>query len=149
MKWVRKIGYVFFLILFLIFILGPFLWAFLLSITPEYAMFTNHLSLLPKEVTWENYKALFLGTSRQGQLLFQGMWNSIRAIIVTFCIGFPIAILSAYVLCRMEFKGKNVIKNCLLNTENGYLKKSDVLCKQAKIKMKAYRYLQERSAKCD
>ena len=33
--------------------------------------------------------------------------------------------------------------------ENGYLKKSDVLCKQAKIKMKAYRYLQERSAKCD
>ncbi len=116
MKGVRKIGYVFFLILFLIFILGPFLWAFLLSITPEYAMFTNHLSLLPKEVTWENYKALFLGTSRQGQLLFQGMWNSIRAIIVTFCIGFPVAILSAYVLCRMEFKGKNVIKNCLLIT---------------------------------
>ena len=38
MKFSKKIGYFIALVIFLILTLGPFLWTFVLSVTPEYAM---------------------------------------------------------------------------------------------------------------
>ena len=38
MKAGKKIGYVLALAVFLILTLGPFIWTFVLSVTPEYAM---------------------------------------------------------------------------------------------------------------
>ena len=38
MKWLKKAGYVLCLLVFLLLTLGPFVWAFILSITPEHAM---------------------------------------------------------------------------------------------------------------
>ena len=67
------------------------------------------------EVTFENYKELFSGGQR-GSRFFESMNNSLRAVAITLCIGVPVAVMSAYALSRMEFKGRKVIKNLLLIT---------------------------------
>ena len=115
MKYAKKVGYIAALILFLIFAAGPFVWTFIISITPDHAMFAPTPELLPGEVTFENYKALFSGGQR-GSRFFESMYNSLRAVAITLCIGVPVAVMSAYALSRMEFKGRKVIKNLLLIT---------------------------------
>ena len=58
MKWLKKAGYVLCLLVFLLLTLGPFVWAFILSITPEHAMLAKSTALLPEVVTWKNYLEL-------------------------------------------------------------------------------------------
>ena len=112
----RKKGYWLFMVLFLIFTIGPFVWAFLISVTPEYGMFGRSANLLPEHITWENYRNLLLGTGQQGQLFYTGMLNSLKAVGVTLLLGMPAALLSAYAVARMEFQGRKLIKNMLLIT---------------------------------
>ena len=115
MKYAKKFGYVLATILFLIFTVGPFVWNFIISITPDYAIFAPTSKLLPDDMIFSNYVEMFSG-SRRGNTFFTGMFNSLRAVCITLCIGIPIAMMSAYALSRMEFKGRKVIKNLLLVT---------------------------------
>lgn len=115
MKILKKIGYVLILLVFLILVLDPFVWAFILSITPEHAMLAKTTALLPEAITWKNYIELF-GGSRKGQLLFTGIQNSLKAVGTTLLVGIPICLMSAYTLSRMEFKGRKLIRNLLLIT---------------------------------
>lgn len=115
MKILKKIGYVLILLVFLILVLGPFVWAFILSITPEHAMLAKTTALFPEAITWKNYIELF-GGSRKGQLLFTGIQNSLKAVGTTLLVGIPICLMSAYTLSRMEFKGRKLIRNLLLIT---------------------------------
>ena len=115
MKVLKKTGYILILLVFLILVLGPFIWAFILSITPEHAMLAKTSALLPEAITWKNYIELF-GGSRKGQLLFTGIQNSLKAVGMTLLVGIPICLMSAYTLSRMEFKGRKLIRNLLLIT---------------------------------
>ena len=115
MKYVKKAGYIVATILFLVFTLGPFVWTFVMAITPKAEMFSNVVSLLPSHITWSNFQNLFSG-GRRSVAYFTGLKNSLRAVIVTICIGMPIALVSAYALSRMEFPGRKIIKNALLIT---------------------------------
>lgn len=115
MKYAKKTGYIIATVLFLILTLGPFLWTFLMSITPASAMFAPTTALIPKTITWANYEELFSG-GRKGSMYFASLANSLRAVAVTLCIGIPVAMSSAYALSKMEFKGKLLIKNALLVT---------------------------------
>lgn len=103
-------------IMFLILTVGPFIWAFLISVTPEYEMFKNTMNMLPKEVTWENYRTLLNPISQQHIRLFRGLSSSLRAVVCTLVIGVPIATVGAYTLSRIEFKGRSLIRNALLVT---------------------------------
>lgn len=104
------------MILFLLFTLGPFLWTFFISITPEHGMFTKNTSLIPETVTWANFRNLFSSSHRQGKMFFTGIINSLKAVLLTLLVGLPAAVLSAYALARMEFKGRKLIRNLLLFT---------------------------------
>lgn len=115
MKITKKIGYVVATMFFLILTLGPFVWTFVLSITPDVAMFTPTTKLFPNNITWANYAEIFSG-GRKGTMFFESLVNSMRAVGITLCIGIPIAMLSAYVLSYMKFKGRMFIKNALLIT---------------------------------
>ena len=115
MKYVKKAGYIVATIIFLVFTLGPFVWTFVMAITPKAEMFSNVVSLLPSHITWSNFQNLFSG-GRRSVAYFTGLKNSLRAVIVTICIGMPIALVSAYTLSRMEFLGRKIIKNALLIT---------------------------------
>ena len=115
MKYVKRAGSFLATILFLIFTVGPFVWTFMISVTPDYAIFAPTSKMLPESITFANYVELFSG-SRRGNAFFKGMYNSMRAVGITLVIGIPIAMMSAYALSRMEFKGRKVIKNLFLIT---------------------------------
>ena len=115
MKYAKKAGYVFALALFLILTAGPFLWTFLLSVTPDHAIFSQGSGFWPGELIWDNYIELFSGGQR-GSRFFASLLNSLKATGVTLCIGIPAALLSAYALGRMEFKGRMLIRDLLLVT---------------------------------
>lgn len=115
MKYFRKGGYILALVLFLIFTVGPFIWTFILSVTPDYSMFSPDSNLLPDKIIWDNYRELFSGGQR-GVRFFTGMFNSQRAAAITLVIGIPVALMSAYALGRMQFRGRKAIKNILLIT---------------------------------
>ena len=116
MKIFKKILYVFALLIFLIFYLGPFIWTFIISITPDSMVLEKSLNFLPDNTTLKNYLLLFDLSSRQGKLLFSGMRNAIYASFVTIVLCIPMALLSAYALSRFKFFGKDFIKNSLLIT---------------------------------
>ncbi len=116
MKAGKKIGYLLALAVFLVLTLGPFLWTFVLSVTPEYAMMEKSTSLLPNVVTFDNYRELLAQGSRKGSVLIMGIENALKAVGVTLALGIPIAMMSAYALSRMEFFGRRLIKNLLLIT---------------------------------
>ncbi|MBU3877690.1 carbohydrate ABC transporter permease [Faecalicatena sp. AGMB00832] len=111
-----KVLYFIVVVIFLIFTAGPFIWAFSVSVTPEFEMFKNTMSMLPSKLNWDNYVTLFTASSRQNKILFQGMFNSLKAVGITLLIGLPVALMSAYSLARLEFKGKKLIKNAILIT---------------------------------
>ncbi|MCI6466209.1 MAG: carbohydrate ABC transporter permease [Faecalicatena sp.] len=111
-----KVLYFIVVVIFLIFTAGPFVWAFSVSVTPEFEMFKNTMSMLPSKLNWDNYVTLFTASSRQNKILFQGMFNSLKAVGITLLIGLPVALMSAYSLARLEFKGKKLIKNAILIT---------------------------------
>lgn len=115
MRYLKKAGYILATAIFLLVTVGPFVWTFIISITPDFAMFAPTTRLLPESVTFANYAELF-GGGRRGRVFFTGMYNSLRAVGVTLSIGIPIALMSAYALSRMEFPGRKIIKNLLLIT---------------------------------
>ena len=96
--------------------LGPFIWTFIISITPEYGMFSSSPGLLPDSITWNNILTILNPETRQGTMFYSGVINSLKASLLTISIGIPSAVLSAYALTKMEFKGRKVIKNILLFT---------------------------------
>ena len=116
MKFSKKIGYFIALVIFLILTLGPFLWTFVLSITPEYAMMEKTTRLLPEVITYDNYRELLTSGTQKGSILVTGIRNALKAVGATLILGIPIAMMSAYALSRMEFKGRLLIKNLLLIT---------------------------------
>ena len=116
MKIINKILYSMALILFLVFYAGPFIWTFIISVTPDSLVLGKSLSFLPEETTLKNYKTLFDVASSQGALLLSGIKNSAYASLVTIIICIPMALLSALALGRFKFIGKDIVKNSLLVT---------------------------------
>lgn len=115
MKYAKKAGYVIATILFLIFTLGPFVWTFIMAITPKVMMFAPSAKLFPEHIIWDNFRELFSG-GRRSITYFTGLKNSMRAVVITILIGMPVSMMSAYALSRMEFPGRKLIKNTLLIT---------------------------------
>ena len=116
MKYLKKMLYSLVLILFLIFFLGPIIWTFIISITPDALVLEKSLNFLPRSFSFNNYKILLDISSRQGNLLFRGMNNAIYASFITIIICIPMGILSALALSRINFIGASFIKNSLLIT---------------------------------
>ena len=112
----KRIGYLIALACFLILTLGPFLWTFVLSVTPEYAMTEKSAGFFPDTVTYANYRELLTPDTQKGSLLITGIKNALDAVAVSLALGIPISLLTAYTLSRMKFCGRKLIKNLLLIT---------------------------------
>ena len=53
MKYARRTGYIMALIIFLLVTAGPFIWAFVISVTPDHAMFAPTSDLFPKKIIFD------------------------------------------------------------------------------------------------
>lgn len=103
-------------LIFLILTLGPVIWTLIISITPEYEMFTREAAMFPHNPTLENWMNILENRTSDGISIKNGLKNSVTAVIRTLCIGLPIVTTTGYVLARGKFKGRKVIKNILLIT---------------------------------
>lgn len=101
---------------FLLITLIPFIWAIIISLTPEFEMFKNTKNFLPNSFIFDNYRSLFDFTNRDSKIFFNGIINSIKTVLITISLCLPCAILSAYTISKIEFRGKNIIKLILLST---------------------------------
>ncbi len=111
-----KIVYWITVILFVIISLGPIVWSFIISVTPESEMFKNTTNFLPKNIIFDNYENLFTVSGRKSKSFRMGMINSLKACATTIAIGIPVATLAAYALSRIRFRGKEIVRNLLLIT---------------------------------
>lgn len=112
----KKLALTFITLLFLIFTLGPIIWCFIISISPEKEMFSSSVNLLPQHPTFDNYRMLLDFNSRQSEIFMRGLFNSIEAVFITLLIGIPVCLMAAYALSRFDFKFKAFIRTSLLIT---------------------------------
>jgi len=115
-RWHEKIIYYLAVFVFLIFALGPIIWCFIISISPETEMFQESTRFLPEKPIADNYIKLLSFQSRQSEAFMNGLGNSLISVVITILIGLPIAVMAAYALSRLEFKGKRLIRTGLLIT---------------------------------
>jgi len=101
---------------FLFFTCAPFLCALLVSVTPEYEMFSRSASFLPSAFTLDNYRRIFAASTSQHALLFTSLLNSVRAVAITLALGLPTATVTAYALSRFSFRGRRLYRDALLIT---------------------------------
>ena len=111
-----KILYIFLITIFIIFMLSPIVWSFIMSITPQVEILSNTTNYFPENPTLENYKSLLSSDYRQGDLFRRGIINSLIAAVISLFFGIPIAILCAYPMSRLKFRGFSVFRNVLLFT---------------------------------
>ncbi|MCU9994686.1 carbohydrate ABC transporter permease [Mobiluncus mulieris] len=91
------------ILLIVLYCLAPFYWMLVSSLRKPTQIFET--SLWPRELTIENYQAVF-DPSRG---FMQALINSTIVSAVTTVIALVIATFAAYALARLEFRGKSVI----------------------------------------
>lgn len=111
-----KIGYGIFTLIFIVFTIGPILWCFILSVTPEYEIMKNTNSIFPTRFYFKNYTEIFTTGSKANEILFLGIKNSFITSIFSIFLGLPISFMAAYSFSKYDFKGKKFILRFLLIT---------------------------------
>ena len=103
-------------IFLILFCLGPIIWCFIISITPEGDLLADGSGIIPQSITWENYRSIFSADSQDSKVILLGLTNSIKISALTLLIGIPLTVLTGYILSIAEFRGKKIFVNLLLLT---------------------------------
>lgn len=113
---IEKTVYVFAVIIFVVFSVGPILWCLIVSLTPENEMLKETANFFPTQLIFDNYKILLSAGTSQHETFFTALINSLKAVGITLTLGIPCCVMTAYSLSRFEFKGRKAIKTFLLIT---------------------------------
>lgn len=115
-KYRQELLYYVVVVLFLLFTLGPIVYAFLISITPESEILSTTTRLMPDTITWANYQALFDRSSQAYATIAGGLQNSLITAALAVVIGLPVSVLTAYAFTLYQFKFKKLILYFILVT---------------------------------
>ena len=91
-------------ILIVLFAIGPYIWTFISSITPEKDLYLNEFRFLPEFPTGENYQRLFTKLNFGANIL-----DSIIVAILTSLVGLSITVPASYSFSRFRFPGRNLL----------------------------------------
>lgn len=89
-------------VLVVIYALFPVLWILSLSLKPTSSVKDG--KLIPAEITFDNYKAIF-----QGNIFTSALINSIGIGLITTAIAVVIGGMAAYAVARLDFPGKQLL----------------------------------------
>lgn len=103
---------VFFLGLWLVITLFPLYWILVTSLKPSKDIYSYPLQYWPETLSFENYKNLLVQAD-----FGKYIGNSLLVALVAGVVGTAIAILSAYVLSRFEFRTKGAVLVAFLVTQ--------------------------------
>jgi multiple sugar transport system permease protein len=98
----RASGWAVINILVIIYALFPVLWILSLSLKPTSSVKDG--KLIPAEITFDNYKAIFAGGAFSSALI-----NSIGIGLITTVIAVVIGGMAAYAVARLDFPGKQLL----------------------------------------
>jgi len=115
-KYMYKLIYIIVVLFFLAFTLGPIIWCFIISITPESEIFVSSGNFLPSKVNWDNYLGIFDRSSGESEVIFRGLKNSLIMSLTTVLVGIPTALFAAYSFYRYRFKGRVLVMKFLMLT---------------------------------
>ena len=115
-KTIYKIGYILVILFFLAFTLGPIIWCFIMSITPESEIFRSSGDFLPSKINWGNYLSIFDRSSQESEVIFRGLKNSLMMSVTTMVIGIPTSLFAAYSFYRYKFRAREFVMKFLMLT---------------------------------
>jgi multiple sugar transport system permease protein len=98
----RGAGWVVIDVLVVLYALFPVLWILSLSLKPTSSVKDG--KLIPSEITFDNYKAIFQGDAFNSALI-----NSIGIGLITTVIAVVIGAMAAYAIARLTFPGKKLL----------------------------------------
>jgi multiple sugar transport system permease protein len=99
------------------FILAPFLWMVMASVTPQRILITRPLRWIPDHLDWSRYQQIFQGGARSaGETFRAAMVNSLIVACVTVAIAMVVGILGAYAFARLRFRFRGGVLMVLLGT---------------------------------
>lgn len=90
------------IILIVLFAIGPYIWTFISSITPETALYQAEFRFFPEQPTSENYTRLFTKLDFTSNIL-----DSLMVAFFTAILGLTITVPASYSFSRYKFKGRN------------------------------------------
>ena len=113
----NNIVYCISVIIFLIFIMVPILWCFIISISFEKDIFNDMSVFFPKNISFINYLKLLNPNIREGTNFLLAMKNSLFTSSITVFIGTPLAVICGYSFARFKYrKGIKIFMGILLST---------------------------------
>jgi multiple sugar transport system permease protein len=98
----RATGWIVVNILVLVYALLPVLWILSLSLKPSSSVKDG--KLIPAQITFDNYKAIF-----QGNIFSSALINSIGIGLITTVIAVVVGGMAAYAIARLTFPGKKAL----------------------------------------
>ena len=101
-------------------LVGPFLWLFVTSVSYQRNLLARPLALIPPEVTLDNYK-MILGLIRfhaegQAAKILPSMWNSLVVALLVTALNLVIGTTAGYAYARFRFPLKTLSLFALLFT---------------------------------
>jgi multiple sugar transport system permease protein len=91
-------------LLIVLFALGPYIWSFISSITPERAFGTAGFRYFPENPTLENYSKLFSRIN-----FTKNIFDSFIVAFSTMFVGLGITVTASYSFSRFRFRGRNYL----------------------------------------
>lgn len=112
----RSIWYVLGVLFLILYCLGPIIWCFAMSVTPESLMLKPGEKILPENISLSSYEKILDPGSKEGRAISQGMKNALKISLITIIIGIPITFVTGYVLARYDFRFKKAFMFILFLT---------------------------------
>ena len=96
-------------LVFLIFTLGPILWALNIALTPEGEITKASSQIIASHITFDNFKQLMDPTTSAYRLIIPAIINSVKMSAISVLLTVPISLMTAYAFYRYNFKGKKPV----------------------------------------
>lgn len=112
----EDILYIFSVFIFLLLILIPIIWCFIISISYEKDIFVGRTIFFPSQFSLINYKKLLSFSTREGVSFLLAMKNSVITSAVTVVLGTPIAVATGYAFARFKRRGILAFMGLLFTT---------------------------------
>jgi multiple sugar transport system permease protein len=109
-KWYELIGIYAGILVFLTFVLAPFVEGFLVSLKPLGLLFSSPYRFWPENGSFEAYRTMWISVPGFGRYIFNSFFISIIVTAVVLVLVVP----AAYAFARFEFRGSGVLLGAFL-----------------------------------
>lgn len=108
--WLEKLGIYLGLLVFLLFVLAPFIEGFLVSLKPLDHLFSSPYRFWPDDGSFDAYFTMWQSVPLLGRYIFNSLFISVAATVVVLILVVP----AAYAFARFEFPGQGVMLGAFL-----------------------------------